>query len=121
MTHSFPTRRSSDLANQDGLDLSSHRARQITQTMCNDADLILVMESDHQRELAARYPLARGKIRCLGELPVGQRFAIAVPYRQPPDAFDQAHAATPRGATNWVQRISQIGRKIKRQIGRTTV
>src|SRR3546814_4368589 len=109
MTHSFPTRRSSDLANQDGLDLSAHRARQITQTMCNDADLILVMESEHQRELAARYPLARGKIRCLGELPDGQRFDVADPYRQPRDAFEQAHAAIVRGVTNWVQRIRQIG------------
>lgn len=98
-----------EIANQDGLDLSAHRARQITQTMCNDADLILVMESDHQRELAARYPLARGKIRCLGELPDGQRFDVADPYRQPRDAFEQAHAAIVRGVTNWVQRIRQIG------------
>src|SRR3546814_20536419 len=50
-----------EIANQDGLDLSAHRARQIKQTMFNAADPILVMESDTQRELAARYPLTRGQ------------------------------------------------------------
>src|SRR3546814_9877685 len=66
-----------DIAHQHGLDLSAHRAQQITQAMCRSADLILVMESEQQRELAKRYPLARGKIRCLGELPDGQRFDVA--------------------------------------------
>ncbi|MDS1140066.1 low molecular weight protein-tyrosine-phosphatase [Pusillimonas sp. SM2304] len=98
-----------DIANQHGLDLSAHRAQQITGAMCTGADLILVMESDQQRELATRYPLARGKIRCLGELPDGQRFDVADPYRKPRDAFEQAYAAIERGVDNWVQRIRQIG------------
>src|SRR5690606_32586263 len=46
-----------DIATRYGLDLSGHRARQITQAMCREADLILVMESSQQRELSARYPL----------------------------------------------------------------
>src|SRR5690606_10643890 len=97
-----------DIARRHGLDLSAHRAQQITGAMCTNADLILVMESDQQRELAARYPLARGKIRCLGELPDGQRFDVADPYRKPRDAFEQAHAAIARGVDNWVRRIRQI-------------
>src|SRR3546814_15540623 len=71
-----------DIAHQHGLDLSAHRAQQITQAMCRSADLILVMESEQQRELAKRYPLARGKIRSLGELPAGQRFDVAGPYNK---------------------------------------
>src|SRR3546814_3067238 len=39
-----------DIAHQHGLDLSAHRAQQITQAMCRSADLILVMESEQQRE-----------------------------------------------------------------------
>lgn len=98
-----------DIAQQHGLDLSTHRAQQITRAMCIGADLILVMESGQQRELATRYPLARGKIRCLGELPEGRRFDVADPYRKPREAFEQAHAAIERGVDHWVQRIRQIG------------
>jgi protein-tyrosine phosphatase len=97
------------IAQQRGLDLSAHRAQQITGAMCAGADLILVMENDQKHELATRYPLARGKIRCLGEMPDGQRFDVADPYRQTRDAFEQAHAAIERGVDNWVHRIRLIG------------
>ncbi|MGB3288405.1 MAG: low molecular weight protein-tyrosine-phosphatase [Burkholderiaceae bacterium] len=98
-----------DIAHIHGLDLSAHRARQLTQDMCTRADLILVMESGHQRELAARYPLARGKIRRLGEQPGGQDFDVVDPYQKSREAFEQAHAAIERGVDHWVQRIRQIG------------
>lgn len=98
-----------EIAQRDGLDLSGHRAQQITRSMCLGADLILVMESDQQRELATRYPLARGKIHCLGEEPGGKRFDVDDPYRKPREAFEQAHAAIVRGVDNWVQRIRQLG------------
>lgn len=98
-----------DIALREGLDLSAHRARQITEAMCADADLILVMESDQQRELAQRYPLARGKIRCLGETPGGNPFEVADPYQRPREAFEQAHATIQRGIDNWAQRIRRIG------------
>ena len=97
------------IAQRHGLDLSAHRARQITGAMCTHADLILVMENDQKQELAARYPLARGKIRCLGEQPGGQRFDVADPYRKPLEAFEQAHAAIERGVDQWAERIRQIG------------
>lgn len=98
-----------DIALACGLDLSGHRARQITESMCTEADLILVMESGQQRELAARYPLARGKIRCLGEAHDGDPFDIADPYQRPREAFEQAHAAIQSGINNWVRRIRRIG------------
>lgn len=98
-----------DIALAHGLNLASHRARQINEAMCTDADLILVMESGQQRELAARYPLARGKIRCLGETQGGGLFEIADPYQRPREAFEQAHAAIQNGVDNWVQRICRIG------------
>ncbi|NYT69277.1 low molecular weight protein-tyrosine-phosphatase [Pusillimonas noertemannii] len=98
-----------EIAQRDGVDLSAHRARQITDAMCTEADLILVMESGQQRELASRYPLARGKIRCLGETPGDDPFEVADPYQRPREAFEQAHAAIQRGVENWARRLRQIG------------
>ena len=98
-----------EIALRHGLDLSGHCARQVTADICREADLILVMESAHQRELASRYPLARGKIHCLGETPAGERFDVADPYRKTRDAFEQAHAAIEQGIESWAQRIRLIG------------
>jgi len=98
-----------EIAHRHGLDLSNHRARQISDAMCTQADLILVMESRQQRELASRYPLARGKIHCLGEWSDGERFEVSDPYRQPREAFEQAHTAIERGVENWAQRLHRIG------------
>src|SRR5690606_13850075 len=57
-----------DIATREGLDLSPHRAQQLTGWMCERADLILVMEAEHKRLLEQKYPAARGKIFCLGHL-----------------------------------------------------
>ena len=49
------------IAAEHGLDISAHRAQQLTSWMCAKADLLLVMEEGHKQELANQYPLARGK------------------------------------------------------------
>jgi len=98
-----------EVAAEHGLDISAHRAQQLRGWMCAEADLILVMESEHQREIASHYPLARGKIRCLGEQPSGQPVAVADPYRQPRPAFETAHDCIERGVSLWTRRIRQLG------------
>ena len=91
------------LAKEHDLDTSAHRAQQVTLPMCQQADLILVME-DHQRvELERRYPLVRGKVFLLG------KGDIADPYRQPRDAFQAAFADIELGAAAWAARIQRLG------------
>jgi len=92
---------------EQGLDLSGHRAQQITSFMCQQADLILVMEQGHKAQLEQQYPQVRGKVFRLGQL--GQ-FEIADPYREPREAFDAAWAAIARGVADWVPRIQQLSR-----------
>lgn len=96
------------IAEQHGLDLSAHRAQQIAGWMCTHADLVLVMEASHQQELQKLYPLARGKIRRLGEFGPQGAFDIADPYRQPRAAFEAAHAAIALGVGEWVRRINLV-------------
>ncbi|BCV23041.1 low molecular weight protein arginine phosphatase [Moorella sp. Hama-1] len=50
-----------------GLDLSSHRARQLTAAMVKEADLILTMEAGHRERILRDYPAARGKTFTLKE------------------------------------------------------
>ncbi|MGP1614812.1 MAG: low molecular weight protein-tyrosine-phosphatase [Pollutimonas bauzanensis] len=93
------------IAAEHGLDLSEHRAQQLTSWMCRQADLILVMENGHRQQLEQQHPLARGKIHCLGDLGVEDAFQIADPYRQPRAAFAAAHEAIRRGVSYWADRI----------------
>jgi protein-tyrosine phosphatase len=96
------------IAKDHGLDLSAHRGQQITGWMCTQAELILVMEFKHRLELERLYPLARGKIRRLGEFGREAPFDIQDPYTQPRAAFEVAHADITLGVDEWVQRILKI-------------
>jgi protein-tyrosine phosphatase len=98
----------SDIAARHGLDLSAHRAQQIESWMCSHADLVLVMEAFQQQQLERLYPLARGKIRRLGEFGPQGAFDIADPYRQPRAAFEASHAAIAQGVDEWVRRIKLV-------------
>jgi len=91
------------LAGENGLDIGAHRAQQVTSVMCQQADLILVMEGHQRAELERRYPLVRGKVYLLG---AGD---IADPYRQPRGAFEAAYADIARGAAAWATRIQRLG------------
>jgi protein-tyrosine phosphatase len=96
------------IAKDYGLDLSAHRAQQITGWMCTHADLILVMEFEHRLELERLYPLARGKIHQLGEFGREAPFDIQDPYTRPRAAFEVAHADITLGVDQWAQRILRI-------------
>lgn len=93
------------IAQEQGMDLSAHRAQQVTSFMCQQAELILVMEQSHKSQLEQLYPQVRGKVFRLGQF--GQ-FEIADPYRQPREAFDTAYQGIAQGVADWLTRIRQL-------------
>lgn len=50
-----------------GVDLAGHRSRPVNDWMVMSADLVLVMEHAHKREMERRYPQSRGKVFCLDD------------------------------------------------------
>ena len=91
------------LMRERGLDISAHRARQITPDLVHAADLVLVMEAGHKRAIDANEPVARAKIFRLGEW---QDRDIADPYRQPREAFEAALEDIDEGVAEWAKRIA---------------
>ena len=91
------------LMRERGLDITSHRARQITPDMVREADLVLVMEAGHRRAIDMNEPEARAKIYRLGEW---QDRDIKDPYRQPREAFEAALADIDEGVAEWARRIA---------------
>ena len=91
------------LMRERGLDITGHRARQITPDMVHAADLVLVMEAGHKRAIDINEPEARAKIYRLGEW---QDRDIKDPYRQPREAFEAALADIDEGVAEWARRIA---------------
>ena len=88
---------------EHGVDISGHKARQLTPELVNASDLILVMEAGHKRAIDAENPAARGKVYRLCEW---QGIDIPDPYRQPRDAFEEALQLIERGVQDWVEKIT---------------
>ena len=91
-----------ELMQERGVDISSHRARQLTPELVKNADLILVMEAGHKRAIDENEPTARGKVYRLGEW---QDKDIDDPYRQPKAAFVDALKDIDDGIADWVERL----------------
>ncbi len=91
-----------ELMDERGLDINSHRARQIEPDLVNAADLILVMESRHKKTIDSVEPTVRGKVHRLGEW---QDQNIDDPYRQPREAYEKALRGIEEGVASWVERL----------------
>jgi len=77
-----------------GVDISSHRARQLTGPMIEAFDLVVVMEARQVRLVGALSPAARGRVRAIGER---GRFDVPDPYGGARAAFVRALALIERG------------------------
>jgi protein-tyrosine phosphatase len=88
-----------------GLDLSEHRARQITQPMCAQVDLILTMDDGQRRHIENNYPLTRGKVFRLAET---AKLNIPDPYKMGQEAFEHALQLIDAGVETWAERIRRF-------------
>lgn len=86
-----------------GLDLTTHRARQVTREMTRWADVILVMEGHHRDELSDTDPAARGKAFLLGHW-TGQE--IPDPYKRGEDEWAAALRLIDQGVASWVEKVA---------------
>ena len=94
------------LMKERGLDLSRHRARQLTAEMASGFELILVMD-DHQRRAVERiFPEGRGRIHRLGRF---GGFDVPDPYRKPRAAFEGSLALIERGLADFERAFWSAG------------
>ena len=90
------------LMKERGLDISAHKARQLTPDLVSTSDLILVMEAGHKRVIDSNDPAARGKVYRLCEW---QDKDVPDPYRRPREAFEEALALIEQGVQDWAEKI----------------
>lgn len=90
-----------------GLDLSSHRCRQVTPQHVRDADLVLVMDRRQKARCESVVPSARGKVFLLGHWLDPERQEVADPYRRGEAAFRDALDHIDESVTAWLSRLLQ--------------
>lgn len=93
------------LLKERGLDISAHRAQQITRQMCLVADMVFVMDADQRATVEKMYPQVQGRVYRLGEF---SKKDVADPYRQPETAFRDTLSTIEEGVAQWVQRIQRL-------------
>lgn len=93
-----------EVAAARGLSLEGHVARQLTSAMAGEADLILVMEAGHKREIIKRMPEQSGKIMVFDQWDGAQ--GIADPYQRPVEMHEAVHDQIAAAAKSWAARLS---------------
>jgi protein-tyrosine phosphatase len=88
-----------------GIDISRHRATQVSREACMDADLVLVMNDHQRKQLETLFPQVRGRVRKVGEY---TGCDIPDPYRQPPSIFRDALLLIDQGLQEWTARFRQL-------------
>ncbi len=92
-----------ELMREQGIDISGHRARQATQALLKDCDLILVLDRSHLDWMNATFPLFRGRVHKIGRWP--NNADILDPYRMPRAVFEEVRDRIAEGVAEWARRI----------------
>lgn len=91
-----------EVANANEIDLSAHKSKQLTAELCQDADLILVMEKKHIEMVEAISPSSRGKIMLYGHW---LQKDIPDPYKQSKEAFEYVFQLIQEAAASWTVKL----------------
>jgi len=91
------------VADSFGLDISRHKAKQLTKSLCDEFDLILVMEPEHIDLVSIISPESRHKTLLFGQWSGG---SISDPYQKTEDAFRATYKALFSSARTWAERLN---------------
>lgn len=80
------------------IDLSEHKAKQLTTEMLKNADLVLVMSNRQQQHIEKLWPFAKGKIFRLGHW---RSENIADPYQHEQHFFDDICSQIQKCTADW--------------------
>lgn len=91
-----------ELMMERGLDISSHRARQMSSDILFASDLILTMTTDQQKQVELNYPSMCGRVHRLGKW---GGYDVPDPFQRPKLVFEQALALIEQGVDEWYRTL----------------
>ena len=88
------------VARDRGIDMSGHKAKQVTRPLIGQSDLILVMDDEHLSRLHRKYPDSRGKSFKLGKLKGDKN--IVDPYLKSQNFFELVFNEIDEAVETWL-------------------
>jgi protein-tyrosine-phosphatase len=79
-------------AKKFGVDLSDHRAHQVTDEMIRNSDMIVVFDESNFRMISQRYSACKSKLWFLSEICPALPVSIEDPFRKEDKDFEQAYS-----------------------------
>ncbi|HDR1021074.1 TPA: low molecular weight phosphotyrosine protein phosphatase [Pasteurella multocida] len=92
------------IAKQSNLDISCHLAQQLTPTLCNQAELILVMDKEQIELVHQLCPASIGKVMLFGHWLTPQ-LEIPDPYKKDIGIYDSVYKKLELAAYQWKQKL----------------
>ncbi|MGC7590636.1 low molecular weight protein-tyrosine-phosphatase [Bisgaard Taxon 46] len=92
------------IAKQYNLDISDHRSQQLTESLCHQADLILVMDKQQMELVHQLSPCSIGKVMLFGHW-LGAKTEIPDPYRKNLDTFKSVYETLEQAASHWKKKL----------------
>ena len=93
---------SQELLLAHNIDISSHRARQITSEIAYASDLILTMSTEQQQQVESKFPSLRGRVHRIGKW---GEFDVPDPFKRPKEIFEQAFHLIEQGVDEWYRTL----------------
>jgi protein-tyrosine phosphatase len=90
---------------ENRIDISAHRAQQISTALVSQAEIILVMDTEQKKWVEAQYIAARGKVFRLCE---SLNRDVPDPYREGIERFREAQHLIKDGVTFWSAQIKRM-------------
>ena len=87
---------------QKGIDISGHRARQVSSEILFESDLVLTMSTDQQIQVELNYPGTCGRVHRLGKW---GGYDVPDPFQRPKPVFEQALAMIEQGVDEWYRTL----------------
>ena len=91
-----------EVMTENGLDISAHIARQLSDELVKQNELILVMEFWQQKEIEGLYPYARGRVHLLGKW---SDMEVKDPYKKSREAFVEAFVEIDQLCQQWCEKL----------------
>lgn len=91
-----------EIMKEHHIDISAHRARQLTNDLVRQTDLILVMTEGQRVAVEKEFLAAKGRTFLIGQW---SHFEIQDPFKQPTEMFEAAYKQIEQAWQDWKTRI----------------
>jgi protein-tyrosine phosphatase len=90
---------------EQGIDISAHRAQSLAPWMVSEANLILTMDLEQKRFVETNFIASKGKVYRIGEF---KKYDVTDPFRRSMEDFRSSYRLIAEGVDDLVERIAHM-------------